>query len=303
MPSLDEYLLSNKSSIVVDSVDELFSQFGRLGNLSSQFSYYRGHSDASYKICSTIERFHDSAYQSKEKLLIRQFKKIANNYLAPQQIPTTTFGWLTLMQHYGIPTRLMDVTTSPYVALYFAVNEWRKPLDAALWVFNPSSLHDACTSRLNQSGFSLPLDRSPGFHQPDFVLENYFQEAFLSGKFKVAMVLEPEVAEKRLFYQQGAFLIASSGKWSTEEVLVDTLLDDSYMDPEKARMTREQSLDWSIVKVTIPSELKKEIRRRLEDMNVHAATLFPDLAGAARYVKEYVDIQDLIGNRWNLKSI
>jgi len=89
---------------------------------------------------------------------------------------------------------------------------------------------------------------------------------------------------------------------STEDVLVDILSDDSYMDPEKARITREQSMDWSIVKVTIPSKLKKEIRRRLEDMNVHAATLFPDLAGAARYVKEYVDIQEFIGNRWTLKN-
>jgi hypothetical protein len=303
MQSLDVYLSNNKSSIVVDSVDELFAEFGRLGRLNSQFSYYRGHTDATHKICSTIERFEDAKYRSKEKLLIRQFKKIACNYLTPQQIPANTFGWLTLMQHYGVPTRLMDVTTSPYVALYFAVNEWRKPLDAALWVFNPSSLHDACISRLYKSEFSLPLDRSYGFHQPDFVRENYFQEAFLSGKFKVAMILEPEVSEKRLFHQQGAFLVASSGEWSTEEVLVDILLDDSYMEPEKARITREQSVDWSIVKVIIPSELKKEIRRRLEDMNVHAATLFPDLAGAARYVKEYVDIQDLIGNRWTLKDL
>jgi hypothetical protein len=175
-------------------------------------------------------------------------------------------------------------------------------LNAALWVFNPSSLHDACVSRLSQTGFSLPLDRSYGFHQPDFIREEYFQEAFLSGKFKVAMILEPEVSEKRLFHQQGAFLVSSSGESTTESVLADLLSDDSYMDPEKARITREQSLDWSIVKVTIPSGLKKEIRRHLEDMNVHAATLFPDIAGAARYVKEYVDLQDFIGNRWTLKE-
>ena len=116
------------------------------------------------------------------------------------------------------------------------------------------------------------------------------------------MFLEPELSEKRLFHQQGAFLVASSGEWSTENVLVDILVDDSYMDPENARIIREQSMDWSIVKVTIPSDLKKEVRRRLEDMNVHAATLFPDLSGAARYVKEYVDIQDFIENRWTLKG-
>lgn len=303
MSSLDEYLSSNKSSIIVNSVDELFSDFGRLGRLNSQFSYYRGHSNASYKLSSTIERFEDTQYRSKEKLLIRQFKKIAYNYLSPHQVPTTTFGWLTLMQHYGVPTRLMDVTTSPYVALYFAVNDWRKPVDSALWVFNPSSLHDCCISRLYRENFSLPIDRTYGFHQPDFILDNYFQEAFISGNFKVAMVLEPEVSEKRLFHQQGAFLVTSLGECSTEELLVDILSDDFYMDPEKARITRKQGRDWSIVKVTIPSKLKKEIRRRLEDMNVHAATLFPDIAGAARYVKEYVDIQEFIGNRWTLKNI
>jgi hypothetical protein len=72
MPPLDEYIARNKSSIVADSVDALFSEFGALGRLSSHFSYYRGHSGASYKICSTIERFRDKyGFKGVPRFLVR----------------------------------------------------------------------------------------------------------------------------------------------------------------------------------------------------------------------------------------
>jgi hypothetical protein len=48
------------------------------------------------------------------------------------------FEWLTLMQHYGLPTRLLDWTTNLLVALFFAVND-EKNKDGAVFAFNPSS--------------------------------------------------------------------------------------------------------------------------------------------------------------------
>ena len=50
------------------------------------------------------------------------------------------FGWLFLAQHYGLPTRLLDWTENPLVALYFAVNELKED-DGCLWTLWPGGLN------------------------------------------------------------------------------------------------------------------------------------------------------------------
>ena len=57
-----------------------------------------------------------------------------------------------------------------------------------------------------------------------------------------------------------------------------------------------------IVKVIIPSNIKKKLFLQLLDMNINSSTLFPDLSGAARHVAEYVKSTEYIGNRWNLRK-
>jgi hypothetical protein len=74
-----------------------------------------------------------------ERKLIERFKE-ASPYLLPSQ-PIDDWGWLSVGQHYGLPTRLLDWTANPLVGLFFAV-QGNFSRDAVLWIYrvNPKDL-------------------------------------------------------------------------------------------------------------------------------------------------------------------
>src|SRR5215212_1898466 len=86
---------------------------------------FRGLARSSYKNVSSLSRL-SGEYPKLERHLIRNFRKYAHRE-APGP---TTWDWLSLAQHHGLPTRLLDWTFSPYVALHFATASW--PDDEAL---------------------------------------------------------------------------------------------------------------------------------------------------------------------------
>lgn len=85
---------------------------------------YRGHSDAEYKFIPTVyrknsagESFRAVEHHLFEDMLRRDHTTFAND--------KTMFEKLVRMQHYGLPTRLLDLTHSPLIALYFACEDER----------------------------------------------------------------------------------------------------------------------------------------------------------------------------------
>ena len=92
--------------------------------------WYRGHANKKWELSPGYARVKNPL---PETTLLKRFKQNASFLL--EHKPTTNFDWLFLMQHYGVPTRLLDWTESPLAALYFAVTEDKhKNNDGALWV-------------------------------------------------------------------------------------------------------------------------------------------------------------------------
>src|SRR3954471_12617331 len=121
------------------------SEFGRHPAHARSTLVFRGLSRSCYSNVSSLARL-DGDYPALERHLLRNFRKYAHK-AAPGP---TTWDWLALGQHHGLPTRLLDWTFSPLVALHFATASWPEH-DAVLWAVDCAAAHRALPAVLRET--------------------------------------------------------------------------------------------------------------------------------------------------------
>lgn len=119
---------------IINSVSEYLEHLNNIKqtrNLTytvSSFTFFRGQANASWKISPSLYR--QGLFES-ENLLLTEIR-----HICPTEIPENRFEALVKMQHYSMPTRLLDTTTNPLVALYFACeSNTEKENDGAVYIF------------------------------------------------------------------------------------------------------------------------------------------------------------------------
>lgn len=306
---IDAYLERNEAQRTVNSPEECLDLLRDFTGLEEEKYHvgtgrgaahlFRGHEDASYPLQTTLDRYGGTRKRQAEDFLLREFSRRMHQYLPSESIPTSEFEVLALMQHYGVPTRLLDMTRSPYVALYFAVRDALKDTDAAVWAFYPSNIRTASLRRVSQKDPTLSKEIGRFYDPCMFARQELFKKWFMPDVLcsdlqnpealrfhDIILNLEPFTMNPRLTVQQGLFLVSGSPCKTFEETLVDLLQEI------ESQIGKTGGHDPSVFKIIIPSRLRRSLMRYLEKMNITAASLFGGLEGFATSQKEKLTIMD-----------
>lgn len=116
-------------------------------NVGTYFQWYRGHANKEWELIPKVQRNFEGSEEElfrKERYYTNDFQSKASLFKSPSLPLDEYSNWLTLMQHYGLPTRLLDWSRSPLVALYFAVSdESQYNKDGCIWMLTPWKLNES----------------------------------------------------------------------------------------------------------------------------------------------------------------
>jgi len=236
---------------------------------------YRGLPRSAYKLATTLMRLGGS-YASLERHLLRNFRKYTHQTLT---LRDSEWDWLALAQHYGLPTRLLDWTYSPLVALHFATASTADfDADGVVWKVNSAAAH-----RLLPTAAARSISRAGARVFTTELLEQAAADlqAFdaLATRPFVAF-LEPPSLDARIVNQYALFSVLSDPCLALDDWL-----------------TGKPELSHRII---VPARLKWEVRDKLDLSNVNERVLFPGLAGLCDMLRRHYSPKRVPGTEGRL---
>jgi len=249
----------------------------RLNRHRSPFAF-RGVSDAKYSLVTSLSRLGGDV-RVLERHLLRAFRRYAVRNVVDQD---SSWHWLAMGQHHGLPTRLLDWSYSPLVAMHFATADPSKyDRDGVVWMVDytvtnralPSELRDLLTDE-GSDVFTADLLASLGEHdratrRGSAVVFDVEALERMEARAREPFMLffEPPSVDERIVQQYALFGLLSNPSTSVEDWL--TARPDA------------------VCKIIIPAELKWEVRDKLDQANVNERTLFPGLTGLSPWLRRY----------------
>ncbi|BEM97742.1 TPA: FRG domain-containing protein [Serratia marcescens] len=300
-----EYAIKKISKIKFDNWNSSSEEDSRIGSVvefvTKVFSikrekgcayYFRGHSDYRYELVPGIYRKGKGWINHEHKL----FREIMLRCPVEFRGNSTTFQNLVKMQHYALPTRLLDITTNALMALYFAcVGEAEKKQDGEVMVFNINEseikYYDdsevSLLSNLSKQDYLFSLDDKsrPKNREGLRVIQDIsinkrrimdaakrdgcYIESVYFYDFQKVVCVKPEMDNPRIIRQDGAFLLFGMDR----EKKMPPIIPPAYLynHPEG--------------KLIIKSESKESIIAELESLGISSSGVYPEIEHVASHIK------------------
>ena len=239
----------------ITTVSDLIAEVGRLQDHYGVLNlWFRGQRQTTWDLVPSVFR---DGHESQERNYTHRFRSRAKTRYAGAPAYGDFALWLSLMQHYALPTRLLDWSRSPLVAAYFAIEAYlygdAAEVDAAIWVLQPHGLN----------GFEIGSDVTPGIEAG--MIQNFIDPAFLEESEEPNGIVAAMASEHdlRMFVQQGCFTIHSD---------------------RTALNKRERSERW-LTKLVITADAIRSFSNELQICGLRKGDIYPDLEHLAHELK------------------
>ena len=265
----------NKNSIksieeLIVRINEILTQYWKSPN-STYLPWFRGQANSSWKLKPQLYRTHNLNYYERE--LIRDFKNQTNQYHS-HSYPKNNFEWLFLMQHYGLPTRILDWTESYLVALFFCIQDYHNLEDGIIWIMDPITFNKATIQEQLVPSFSHPILKKYFIDEPILFDENssiseYEVSRRIEAEFPICIM--PTRNSPRSIAQKGTFTIHGKSSLSLDNILFNLRSNGS----NKVKLER----------IIIDGKSKLNMLKELTKMGITHSVVFPEITGVAEELK------------------
>ena len=244
--------------VTVSSIGEVLGQLEKQYEPQTDTVWFRGHSNGTWSLTPSLYR--DDFKLEHESTLMTRFKQNALPLLDYR--PNSSWEWMFLMRHHGCPTRLLDWTESPLVALYFACQEdsAHDQKDGHLWCLLPTALNE----HWGMTG--THLGDIPAFGSD--ILNDYSHQSVVHARGirkSPAAAIAPREAG-RMTVQQSVFTI-------------------HHVDTEPVETSGDTNHVWRLV---IPSASKSSLRKQLATLGINRLSIFSDLDSVGHFAKQAI---------------
>lgn len=271
----------------IENISDFINELKKIPGPRETELFFRGHSDIDYELKPGIYR--NTNLISNEHILFKEFiLRTPTDFLNEK----SALEKLVKMQHYGLPTRLLDITSNPLVALYFACSSKTKKDGKVISFRIPNSYikyYDSDTvsilSNISKRPENFNIKNITNLKIAEFNSDenvqyllheireekSYFQPIINPEDLEKVVAVKVKQSNNRIIKQSGAFLIFGINieKKNPATVPIDWIVNSS-----------KEKIDF-----TIRKDDKKIILKELDTLGINEATLFPELDNQARYLK------------------
>ena len=269
--SLNEYLT------YIDQIKDNYTPSSDVKNPIDNSFLFRGISNETYHLIPGVFRSEANGNMTytmyaNEIELLKAFIQEASAYLS---IPSNDYArWAEYAQHFGVPTRFLDWSNNPLVALYFCCkNNFNVP--GTVWVLNQANYERNFI--VQQPSSSLT---------PQKTRLTIVQELF-EGKSELVypIVYTPSYVDSRMSVQGSYFMVWGNEKEPLDKILDQDIYEMSLYPQQSPDLTSDSEEKACLLQFCIPANSKKKILRSLDNIGINEKTLFPGLDGIGRYIE------------------